>query len=107
MAADPPAQQHQLLSAAYNSPASAPFTHTQKLAALQSDKPTDRTAYLGTLRRATAVMQEEINRELTARMEEDNAKGAAGADRASKAKVHGVDESKEEDNYGEEVPEED
>ncbi|TVY31864.1 hypothetical protein LOCC1_G008625, partial [Lachnellula occidentalis] len=44
-------------------------------------------------------MQEEINKELTMRMEEDKAV-------ASRVKG-GVDEAKEEDNYGEEVPEED
>ena len=43
-------------------------------------------------------MQETINKELTSRMEDDK----AVADGKS-----GVDEAKEEDNYGEEVPEED
>ncbi len=49
-------------------------------------------------------MQEAINRELTARMEEDNDKaGENGA--ANEAKSKGVDEAKEEDNYGEEAVE--
>ena len=52
-------------------------------------------------------MQEQINKELTARMEEDKAKEAEGLNGASKATAKGADESKEEDNYGEEVPEED
>jgi hypothetical protein len=52
-------------------------------------------------------MQEQINKELTKRMEEDKAKEANGVNGGSKAKAKGVDESKEEENYGEEVPEED
>jgi hypothetical protein len=51
-------------------------------------------------------MQEQINKELTSRMEDDKAKEAEGANGVSKSRK-GVDESKEEDNYGEEVPEED
>lgn len=103
MAADAP--QYQLLSASYNSPANAPFTHTEKIPTPPSDRTSDRTAYLGALRKATATMQEQINKELTQRMEEDKAKEAEGINGASKAKEKGVDESKEEDNYGEEVPE--
>ena len=45
-------------------------------------------------------MQEQINTELTARMEEDKAREAGNGKGA-------VDEAKEEDNYGEEVVEED
>ena len=102
MAADTPP--HQLLSATYTSPANQPFAHTQKLPTPPSDAPTDRTAYLGALRTAAVTMQEQINKELTQRMEEDKAQEAEGA---SKTKAKGVDEAKEEDNYGEEVPEED
>lgn len=104
MAADTP--QHQMLSATYTSPTNQPFTHVQKLSAPPSDKSTDRTAYLGDLRKATAMMQELINKELTQRMEEDKAKEAEGVNGMSKAKAKDVDETKEEDNYGEEVPEE-
>ena len=107
MAADTPAPQHQVLSATYASPTNMPFTHAEKIPTPPSDKPTDRTAYLSSLRKATAVMQEQINKELTARMEEDKAKEAEGLNGASKATAKGADESKEEDNYGEEVPEED
>jgi hypothetical protein len=103
MAADTP--QHQLLSASYNSPTNAPFTHTEKIPTPPSDKTSDKTAYLAALRKATATMQEQINKELTQRMEEDKAKEAGGVNGASKAKAKGFDESKEEDNYGEEVPE--
>lgn len=106
MAADTPTPQHQVLSATYASPSNAPFTRAEKIPAPPSDKPTDRTAYLSSLRKATAVMQAQINKELTARMEEDKAKEAEELNGVSKAKAKGVDESKEEDNYGEEVPEE-
>ncbi|KAG0646186.1 hypothetical protein D0Z07_8102 [Hyphodiscus hymeniophilus] len=107
MAADTP--QHQLVSATYTSPTNQPFTHAQKLVIPPSDAPTDRTAYLSALRKATVTMQEQINKELTQRMEEDKAREAAGVNGTSKAKAKDktVDESKEEDNYGEEVPEED
>ncbi|TVY54668.1 hypothetical protein LCER1_G003646 [Lachnellula cervina] len=85
------------LKTTYNSPTNAPFTLTQPLP--PHPTPSNKTAYLSALRKATSQMQEEINKELTMRMEEDKAV-------ASKGKG-GVDEAKEEDNYGEEVPEED
>jgi hypothetical protein len=44
--------------------------------------------------------------ELTQRMEEDKAREAEGVKGAPEAKKKGVDETKEEDNYGEEVLEE-
>jgi hypothetical protein len=96
-------QRFQILSATYQSPSNEPFTHTTKLPAPSTTKTTDRTSYLAALRKATAEMQETINEELTARMEEDKAREAA-ASGATKTKV--VDEAKEEDNYGEEVVEE-
>lgn len=52
-------------------------------------------------------MQEVVNKELTARMEEDNKKAADAQGKDGNAKVKGVDEKKEEENYGEEVVEED
>ena len=52
-------------------------------------------------------MQENINNDLTSRMEDDNSI-AREADGSAKGKGKaGVDEKKEEDNYGEEVVEED
>lgn len=93
---------YELLSATYTSPTNAPFTHEKKLPAPPTAKTIDRTAYLSALRKATAEMQEVINRELTSRMEEDKTREAATN---GKAKV--VDDIKEEDNYGEEVVEED
>lgn len=97
-------QGYQLLSATYRSPHNAAFTYTQKLPTPPSTQTADRTAYLGALRKATAVMQEQINKEITLRMEEDKAREAEGLNGLAKAK--GVDEAKEEDNYGEEVAEE-
>ncbi len=97
-------QKFQLLSATYNSPTNEPFIQAQKLPAPPSTKPADRTNYLSALRKATAKMQESINKELTARMEEDNSKARENGV-ANGAKSKGVDEAKEEDNYGEEVVE--
>jgi hypothetical protein len=98
-------QQFQLLSATYQSPANEAFTQAQKIPAPPTSKTTDRTAYLAALRKATAEMQEQINKELTTRMEEDKARESRT--NGSSKKNGAVDEAKEEDNYGEEVPEED
>lgn len=103
----PSQHRHQLLSATYASPTNAPFIHTQKIPTPPSTGISDRTAYLGALRKATTAMQEQINKELTARMEEDRAVAAAGTNGSSKENEKAVDESKEENNYGEEVAEED
>lgn len=51
------------------------------------------------------TMQDLVNAELTARMDEDKALEASS--KSGREKPKGVDEAKEEDNYGEEVPEED
>ncbi|KAK4122580.1 hypothetical protein N657DRAFT_574807 [Parathielavia appendiculata] len=60
--------------------------------------------YLSKLRAHVASVQQRINRELTARMEEDKAResGASAANGVSKL----VDDEKEEENYGEEAQEE-
>lgn len=95
------------LKADYASPTNAPFTITHELQAPPSGttKPTipDKTKYLADLRKATVVIQDQINKELTQRMEEDKAAEATKNGRASNR----VDEAKEEENYGEEVQEED
>lgn len=64
----------------------------------------DRAKYLSSLRQIAATFQDDINRELTQRMEEDNKRAAevSGGKGTSKQ-----DEAKEEENYGEEVVEED
>ncbi|CAN8103507.1 unnamed protein product [Discula destructiva] len=100
-----------LFSATYTSATNnAPFTLTHTLAAPPSGtaSPTvpDKTAYLAALRSATAGLQEQINKELTQRMDEDNNnnnnnKAAAAASRAL------VDEAQAEENYGEEAQEDD
>lgn len=85
------------LTARYASPANAAF-------AVETALPStgDKTSYLGALRAAVTDAQATINKELTARMEEDKARDAGGA-----AAAAAVDDAKEEENYGEEVQEED
>ncbi|EKD12743.1 hypothetical protein MBM_08972 [Drepanopeziza brunnea f. sp. 'multigermtubi' MB_m1] len=89
----PPAtmtQQTPTLTASYTSPTNPPFTHTASLPALPAPASPQTTttqtpptpaaaaataqkkAYLAALRQATLQMQQEVNRELTARMEEDS-----------------------------------
>ncbi|KAL6852886.1 hypothetical protein ACO1O0_007434 [Amphichorda felina] len=86
------------LSAVYSSPASEPFTITHSLPAPASASVSDKSQYLSSLRQAVAATQDQVNKELTSRMEEDNSRAANGA--------KGVDEAREEENYGEEVQEE-
>lgn len=76
------------LSAAYTSPTSTPFTKSHDLS------PAEHAPYLISLRSAVAALQDDVNRELTARMEED------------KAREGKAEEVREEENYGEEVVEE-
>lgn len=76
------------LSAAYTSPSSAPFTLSHTL------EPAAHAPYLASLRAAAAALQDDVNGELTRRMEED------------KAREGKADEVREEENYGEEVVEE-
>ncbi|KAF4627326.1 hypothetical protein G7Y89_g10827 [Cudoniella acicularis] len=85
--------------ATYQSPTNEAFSCTRTLPAPAADKVREKTSYLSALRKAVVEIQEQINKELTARMEEDKAREGA----ASKGPV---DEAKEEDNYGEEVVEE-
>lgn len=84
------------LTASYTSPTSAPFTLTETLPAPTTSSTADKTQYLAALRAAVTATQEKVNKELTARMEEDKARDAKT----------GIDEAKEEENYGEEVQEE-
>lgn len=79
-----------------------PFTITTAIAAPTSPSQTpleQKTAYLRSLRAAVLGAQEEINKELTQRMEEDNARAGGGG-------ASGKD-AREEENYGEEMIEED
>jgi hypothetical protein len=123
MAAGSSPAQQALLTAIYSSPSYAPFALRRPIAAAPPTGDGDtagRTAFLGALVRELEGLQEDANRELTARMEEDAAREAAagGAEGSSKAAGKGgkegkkngagvVDEIKEEENYGEEVVEED
>lgn len=94
------------LSATYISPTNPPFTLAHALEAPPSGtaNPTvpDKTKYLADLRQATATLQEQINKELTQRMEDDNKAAQSTKDGKS---ANRVDEGKEEENYGEEAPE--
>lgn len=91
-----------VLTATYNSPTNAAFKHEQPLQAPPTSSAKDRVAYLASLRKSTVELQERINKELTDRMEEDKARDVKGG-----AVAKGVDDKKEEENYGEEVVEED
>jgi hypothetical protein len=62
--------------------------------------PTDISSNIAQIRNEAKKLQEEINTFLTAQMEEDKAKTAGGKSTNDK-------ESKEEENYGEEVVDED
>jgi len=89
-------------SVVYNSPTNEPFK--QHVTITTSNK----TMHLKELRQANSKLQTKINEALTVRMEEDKTRGAQeGSTPAARQKKAGIDEAKEEDNYGEEVPEED
>ena len=87
------------LSVSYSSSGNEPFTANEALTAPPSASVADKTRYLSHLRMAVSSMQEHINKELTARMEEDKAKAGTQDAPADAA----LDEAKEEENYGEEA----
>ncbi|KAL6797144.1 hypothetical protein J3E68DRAFT_426655 [Trichoderma sp. SZMC 28012] len=88
------------LMASYSSPDNAPFSITESISAPPALDTAGKSKYLESLRASIGTAQDQINKELTTRMEEDKAREeAAGA-------VHTVDDEKEEENYGEEVQEE-
>jgi hypothetical protein len=90
------------VTATYASPANEAFGSSIGIPAPPTDSVADKTQYLAALREAIAATQAQINKELTQRMEEDNAR----ADGTKIGAVKAVDEDKEEENYGEEVQEE-
>lgn len=97
-----PQPKNNTLAASYQSPTNEPFTISKDIPAPPSTSVTDKTAYLEALRQALSSTQDQINKELTARMEEDKAREAkVGGSKKS------VDDVKEEENYGEEMQEED
>ncbi|KAJ4311825.1 hypothetical protein N0V84_010242 [Fusarium piperis] len=82
------------LTANYSSPLSESFNASHTLPTISSSSSTaDKMAFLKALRASIADTQAMINKQLTARMEQDKARDAAA-------------EAKEEENYGEEVQEE-
>ncbi|KAK0639239.1 hypothetical protein B0T16DRAFT_462938 [Cercophora newfieldiana] len=84
------------LSATYTSTScNASFTITSPLEAPSTTLPpvTSKSDYLQRLRASVTTVQEQVNKELTARMEQDNLAASAPAD------------SKDEENYGEEMQE--
>ncbi|KAI1906470.1 hypothetical protein LOZ61_006655 [Ophidiomyces ophidiicola] len=100
-----PANKPSAISAVYRAPAplshpETPLQHTTQhrlttsLSSHTADNTTNKTTYLSELRNSVVSLQAEINLYLTARMEED---------KAQQLKVGGKDESKDEENYGEEV----
>ena len=91
------------LSATYSSPTNEPFVIAESLQTPATEGVEDKTKYLKDLRKATSLVQEQVNRELTQRMEEDKAREAATQGKPAKKDI---DEEKEEENYGEEVAEE-
>jgi hypothetical protein len=92
------------VSATYQSTTSETFTFTKHIPAPPSASTADRTAHLAALRQALSSTQDQINKELTERMEQDKARDSAKAGNGSNK---AVDDVKEEENYGEEVQEED
>lgn len=91
------------LSATYTSTTNAPFTVSLPLSApLDSATVAGKIKYLVEMRQSVLSLQDQVNKELTARMEEDKEREAAAANGAKKT----VDDEREEENYGEEVQEE-
>jgi len=96
---------HHALSASYRSSNNVDFSKIHEIPAPRPGNATDKIAYLANLRAAVVAMQDYVNAELTARMDEDKALDANS--KSGEGKTEGLDDVKEEDNYGEEVPEED
>jgi len=93
-----------LLQATYASPTSDQ-TFRYSLPAISADPSTDdKTSYLAALRESVVKLQDEVNTFLTRKMEEDK---AAEGGAAVQAQSGGVDDRKEEEQYGEEVVDED
>ncbi|KAL8296708.1 hypothetical protein RB597_006022 [Gaeumannomyces tritici] len=93
-----------VVSATYKSPTNEPFAAASDIttatpvpsAALGLE---DKTKFLQDLRASVSAVQEQVNKELTRRMDDDKAREATAG--------NPVDEAKEEQNYGEEVVDED
>ncbi|KAM0277394.1 hypothetical protein ACHAQH_005834 [Verticillium albo-atrum] len=94
------------LSAQYNHPTDTLFTAEASTAAPSSASPADKSAYLARLRDLVTMVQADVNTNLTQKMEEDKQRAAAGGGSATNGR-NAADDAKEEENYGEELPEED
>ncbi|KAJ2892217.1 hypothetical protein MKZ38_010127 [Zalerion maritima] len=97
-----------VLKTTYKSPTNQSFATSQPMPPPSSTHSVqDKTAYLSSLRHAIFATQENVNKELTARMEEDKAREASEKNRTKKGaavtngKKRAYDEAKEEENYGE------
>ena len=87
------------LEASYTTPGTS-HTFSHPLPTRPSSASTkEKTSYLSALRSSVVKLQDEVNAFLTTKMEEDKA--------LATNTVAKIDESKEEENYGEEVVEED
>ena len=98
-----------VLRAEYQSPTgSKDFQHAISAPPSQDTKPLDtqaKTKYLSNLRASSKQLQEDINKFLTEKMEEDKrAQGQVTMNGASKQKAK---DELEEETYGEEAPEDD
>jgi hypothetical protein len=93
----------QKLTVGYKSPTNEPFSVAHTIPAAAPANVEDKKRYLESLRDAVAATQDEVNKELTKRMEEDKARDAASKPNSAR----NIDEDKEEENYGEEAQEED
>ncbi|KAK0673422.1 hypothetical protein QBC41DRAFT_298644 [Cercophora samala] len=86
------------LTASYTSSTNAPFSLSlPQSTPASTDAVKAKQQSLSQLRQSVHSLQASINKELTQRMEEDNARAGTAA----------VDNKEEEENYGEEVVEED
>ncbi|KAK0708976.1 hypothetical protein B0T26DRAFT_653071 [Lasiosphaeria miniovina] len=96
------------LTAVYTSKGNnEPFSTTQAFAPPADGIIESRTSYLRSVRIAVVGLQEQVNQELTARMEEDNSSSGNSSSGSLKTAKFAVDDVEEEENYGEEVQEED
>lgn len=87
-------------SATYQSATNEPFSFSETFPVPDAKDVEKRTSYLASLRAAVVDTQDKINKELTARMDEDKARDGTGP------RIPEMDEAKEEENYGEENVEE-
>jgi hypothetical protein len=89
--------------AAYASPSSDSFTITKPLVPPKSCSVDEKSRYLQDLRSAAASVQDQVNKELTQRMEEDKARETASTGTSATRHKRAADDAREEENYGEEV----